>query len=351
MTLLPPHLPEIGVMSFVLELPADLRLPPGSGVMAIEASDGRFDGWPTGALVAVTGAADFSMPDGFQPATRLMFRRAVVRTQLPLQAADLAFGPWVSPLLSPGTRWRRRLSYRVHSVRGFRRVATVVALTRYVPAIAMPQSTGDEVDWLIAREAWLDAEFNAALQDLNDFLVSLGLSAGSLKIGPIAPADIPAQVPVILESTQRDHGKPVGATWLHDVHLQYPDISLQEMDEAELQVASRLFLAHQLGDEPFFDAYELWCRAHVDNVAGRYQQAVLALATAIEILVSSVIREVMRRRGSSETRIAGILSTSLKNVVRDHLGSALRQRIGNEDFTDRGHPIGWWWCEGYGLRP
>ena len=82
-------------------------------------------------------------------------------------------------------------------------------------------------------------------------------------------------------------------------------------------------------------------------MAGRFTASVLAAGTGVELLVSTVVREVGQVRGLDEDRITRILGCGLKNILRQPLPGILRTDIDLDDDTS---PWGHWWAHGYAPR-
>lgn len=342
---------DVYVITFVLELPVDLRLPDMSGVLALTEDDGRFAGWPREAIAAAVGGDPFNVPEGKRPSTRIVLRRLETRTSLPLEAADRMFGAWAGRLMTRRGQLRRRANLHRYSRRGMRVMRTVAALSRYIGADQLPDSREGELRLAREKELLYGQEFDAGLADLNDLLVALGLSGHELSIGPIHIGDLPAMVPVIVERIGRGEGdRRVGWSELHHLHFQWPDIAPGEREPEVIRDAVAIFNDIQTVGEPLLPFFELWRRSEVDDAAGRHSQAILALGTAIEVLVSTLIREIGSRRGVNVDKILGPNGPGLKNLVVDHLPKYVGAPISMGDLEDRGHAVGWWWIDGYELR-
>jgi hypothetical protein len=90
--------------------------------------------------------------------------------------------------------------------------------------------------------------------------------------------------------------------------------------------------------------------SEVEGVGGRYSLAILQLGTAMEVLVSTLIREIASRRGIDVTNVLGPNGPGLRNLVVDHLPRYIGASVRHDDLDGTGHPMGWWWTSGYGLR-
>jgi hypothetical protein len=180
-----------------------------------------------------------------------MFKRAAVRTHLPLQAAEVTFGAWAARLMNRRERFQRWYRLRRFIRRGLEEMRTVAALTRYIDVEQLPDPYGDVVDFLRDKELLYGSEFDTALRDLNDFLVALGISTHELAIGPVAPADLPAKVPVIVERAERaGDGRRVGWTELHDLHLRLPDLARDTREAQFVSNAVAIFDASRPATSP-----------------------------------------------------------------------------------------------------
>jgi hypothetical protein len=77
------------VVTHILELPRNLRIPENFRLFAVEPREGRFEGIPSSLLMHVMVAGSHEIDEDLIPTVRLDFRSASVRARMPLQAADI----------------------------------------------------------------------------------------------------------------------------------------------------------------------------------------------------------------------------------------------------------------------
>jgi hypothetical protein len=273
--------------------------------------------------------------------TRLAFLEEYVRLQMPLQAADLTFAQWEKPLMS-AKAWRKRQKVLKAALKkGIHGPVTVVAATRLVPLGAWSAVPGEQ-------QAKLDEELDVCLDLLNDFLLSLGLISLDPQTRPIARGDLPVLAPVIIEAFPMFGGHRAGASFLREIHNQLPPFARQQaLDERVVEAAASLTISHRRGEEPFFLFFELMHRAHTDLEEHRAAGAIIASGTAVELLVSTVIREASVLTGEDLERREAVLNASFAARFKDHLGRYIRTKV---DINDPDDPFGAWWKTAYRLR-
>lgn len=326
---------EILVVTVVAELPSDLGIE-NVGVFSFEDAP-PWEGWDAPSMANLI---HFLRPleQNRRPEFRIMFRRARVRTRLPLQAADKAYSDWVDPLLQRRRRMYRRIAYTVLAAIGMREFITVAAITAFLPAHEVAEDLGP---------SWIEQRTTLALAVLNEFLICLGVEANDPRVGPIYRTDLPARLPVLTEIQPVPTAWRVGHNTMTTLHDWFPAVRPRQRDPEHLDRAAALFRATHEGETPWFAVLELTHTARRDGMAGRYASAVLTAGTGIEVLVATIITHAGRLRGWPPARIDGILGSGLKNMVLDHVPRALDVRV---DIDDPETPWGTWWLAGYQLR-
>lgn len=268
--------------------------------------------------------------------TRLVFRSAIVRTELALQASDIAFRDWVEPLLSRRARIRRRLTFRRMAKLGFYRPVSVVAATRLISRAQW--EAGD-------RDDLIEAAFDFCLTYLNEYLVSLAVGSGNARIDALSRGDFPFLCPVILEAVGASHR--VGTTFVRVIHEATPDVAGRlPLPQRVLEAAARFATAGRRGDEPLFAFYELFHGAQAAILRGQFLQGVVLCGTATEVLIDVVLREALTLEGHS-SRVEGILKAPFTSRVDDHLQAVTHALL---DRHDPNNPLGRWWNDAYRLR-
>ena len=320
---------EILAFTVVAELPHDLALTNNLAVYAFEEAP-PWTGWDENTMAGLIGYHGLTLDLGRLPTYRIVFRRARVRSRLPLQAADKAFGEWVTPLLSRWTRVRRRLSYHVAAAIGLHELVTVAGITALLPTRQLPSDTGP---------TWTEHRVMLALEVLNDFLVALGVESRDARIGPISRSDLPAMVPITVETQPVPTPRRQGGHWLAPLHGWRPVARGRARDIAEAESAAALFRAAREHETAWFPVLELTHTARRDGLAGRYSAGVLSAGTGIEILLSTLVRKVGPIRGWSPQKIEGVLDCGLANILRIHIPALLHTTV---DLADAATPWGHW---------
>ena len=325
----------IVALTVVAELPHDLKIS-GRAVFAFERSK-PWAGWDERSMATLAGYPP-SLAEGRTPTFRLAFERTRIRSRLPLQAADKAFGRWIRPLLSKRQRMRRRIGLALASITGLRETVSVCGLTAFIPARLVPDDPTD---------GWIEERIAIAIEMLNGFLVALGVESGDARIGPITRGDLPAMVPVIAEEQPVDPSERRGLSWLVPIHPWRPNSRGGLRDEQSLMNAATLFRGALEGTTVWFPVLELGHLARRDGLAGRYSASIISAASAIEVLLSTIVREVGQIRGWSPSPIEGAIGSGLKNLLVNHVPPLLKISVDLEDHTS---PWGLWWNHGYQLR-
>jgi hypothetical protein len=326
---------EVAAVTVVMELPHDVGLD-NVGVFGFTKGP-LWPGWTreqAGNYVQFLGAVE----PGRCPVHRIVFKRVRVRSRLPLYASDRTFGDWGAALLPRHKRRLRKAMQRLFGTIGLFEEVSVAAVTWFTPAGALPDLSQGE-----HREARIEE----ALSVLNDFLVCLGVEGNDPLLGPLARVDLPAAVPMLLETQPVPTASRRGISWLTPMHAWMPSVRRRIRDPAEVAAAAALFRAAYEKETVWFRVLELSHAARRDVVAGRYAGTVLTAATSVEVLVSTAVREVARVRNWSNTKIDGVLGAGFKNLLETHLPALLGMSIDLEDPAD---PFGAWYLSGYAAR-
>jgi hypothetical protein len=336
----PPDYAEVVVITHVLELPQDLRVPSGIAFGLTEQREDVFVDWPDKAKVALT-RVPIQTP-GWSPVHRLVFRNAVVKTALPLQAADLAFKDYVQPLMPP-EEWREReRSLKEAVARGWDVRKTVVAASTFV-APERWRGRSDELRDLLRRQ------LDESLDFLNDYIVSLSLLRGDPLLVPVSRGDLAAACPVVIEAAPMQEGKRSGTTFIYPIHEHVP-LPVVEVEPPEEEIRGDIaeFATYRRYQGfPLFLYYELLHSAEAARRLHRYAQAVATLGTTVEVFINAVIRMIAEARSEDTAQLERALRAPLRNQIEHHLP---RYATVTVDLTDVANPFGKWWQGGYQLR-
>ena len=289
---------QILALTVVAELPHDLGMH-DTAVFAFEEGT-PWTGWDAESMAGMVGYTKGPV-EGRVPTFRLTFRRMKTRTRLPLYAADKAFGKWVTPLLTRRQRIRRRIGMSLARIIGLREMVTVVGITAFLPARLVPDPT----------EEWVEIRVGKALDVLNEFLIALGIEAQDARVGPVTRSDLPPSVPLIAEEQPVPAGKRIGTNWLVSLHPWRPNAHGGLRNPDVLMEAATLFRAATRNTMVGF-RLELSHLARRDALAGRYSASIVSSATSIEILFSTLAREMGPIRGWSQSKIDGALDSGFK---------------------------------------
>ena len=296
-------------LTFLIELPINLGMHSGATVEALEQAD---PAWP------MMFISDHPVSEGLRVDTRFVFRTS--RSEVPprTHALDAFDDFWI------GLRFVD--SAPAIDLIAETRPTTVVAATT---GLILPRTP----EPITVDEGSITACFDKVLGQLNEFLTMLGFRLQNPDIGPMRRTDLQAQVPVVIDANVRD-GIPrsveLSAFQLHTFGAT-PDTSAEAVIEAH-------DLAFRNRKEPwaFGSVVTLLQRAYRDRYSGDRAQSVIALGTAIELLVEACVAASLRASGASERRIEGILNAGLTGLLRDHLGPMLG-RLG----ADASAPEAW----------
>lgn len=191
-----------------------------------------------------------------------------------------------------------------------------------------------------ANQEELTQMFERILGQLNEFLTMLGFASQNPNVGALRRTELPTHIPVVLDidlfsdlprhaelSTMQLHGftsDPVS----EDMVVYATDLAFRDRGE-RWPVKPVVGLLH---------------RAYRERYAGAYDQAVISLGTATEVMVEIAVGEALRVAGTSEERVDGVLQAGFKNLLRDHLAPMLQRLACDASVIDR------WLADCYTLR-
>jgi hypothetical protein len=132
-----------------------------------------------------------------------------------------------------------------------------------------------------------------------------------------------------------------------DVHARIRDDLPSERDADEVMLAVELIQAYREGRAPFFEWTQYMQAAEHHLGSGRYEQTVIAAATATEVLINIFFREVWEALELEPDRLAGVLDCGFKNQLVHHLPKFLAEPV---DLDDEELPPGLWNRDCYLVR-
>jgi hypothetical protein len=313
-------------VTFGLELPFSLRVPELQFVHSR-----RGPGWQGWGPDEIAHLIDLEakIPDGFEPHFRIALAQAAVSVPAPLTAARLAFPDWDG--------FER--SGKGGTVEVERTTALVSVYSR---ALDSPFAEGDDD----AIGEWFSRRFDDVLGLLNDYLVVLAAVDDEWHISRISRADLPRMAPYRMEIWPAGDGAR-GVTSALDVHATIRDDLPVEREAEEVTTAVHLIHAYREGRAPFFDWSQHMQAAEHHLGSGRYEQTVIAAATATEVMVNTFLREMWEALELDPGRLAGVLGCPFRNQLVDHLPKFLAEPV---DLDDVGRPPGRWFRDCYLLR-
>lgn len=320
-------------LSWIVQLPNDLGLP----------HDFRAEIARVGALHGWAGRDLLRLPrwerdvEGAYPVIALRFRRAHVGVGMPTEATDRCFGDMQTASMGPVRRRLFGFALDRLVAKGVREWKTVVRISRWYDA-ADVKSHDDDLD------VWLRGEFRGGLSILNQWMATYALASASLTLGPLSPGDLPAFIPTVIEGKERPDSAVRYGHRLLRLHDTVPDLAPREGNVDAAEVASRSLLMDS-EDNPFLDGLQLLFGAQTHLAAGRERQAILDAGTAIEMIVSAVVRAVAIERSTFDGHAA--MTAPFRSRFEYHLPLALGHGGSAADIADAQAS---WWGKGYLTR-
>jgi hypothetical protein len=334
---------EAKVVTYILELPFSLPIPDDWQMSPLLKRTPGWKGW-TGRdfwhLLERSGPG--SLPEHSMPGTQIRFRRVSVKSVPPLRAADEAFADKVTPLLNRRERLARWWGLK-RADRGIEFMRSVVSISVFVAPGDIPDNDPEqELDWL--RD-----HFNTGLAELNRFLTALSMAAADWRVGRLGAGQLPPLLPIVI-----DHVKPGDSPGQWPIHL---TVSIRP-DAPELKTTSEpppdfgwraqgMLSGASHGIEPYMEFFALIEDAWAYSLLAENTRCVISIGTAVDVLVSTTLREGGARLGWSADEIDKASSAWLKKQVTTHLARLLGKAI---DVEDSSTPWGAWWSNAYKLR-
>ncbi|MGA9636846.1 MAG: hypothetical protein WBQ41_16540 [Solirubrobacterales bacterium] len=330
---------EVAALSWLVELPRDLGLKENVHMTRAN-SETVIPGWDNTQFIP--GRVQ-TQETTVVPLQRLRFRRAHLRTGLPNEAAERAFGSELRQFKNSraSKKHHRRVERDVE--RGVKEWKTVCQLTRWYWGDEVPDPP--ESRWDPGRDSIYRQHFNELLDELDLWLQAYGLISGELDIGSIALHDLPSEVPWIIQL----QGGPYADTHVFDgmlpIHGKRPELISAEGNPDAAKGAMKLVYDGPQA-YPFFNGFSLVFQAQAHALAGRGRQSVMDMGTGVEALVSEVVRGALTLRGGTEAGVNKLLSdTKWRDVFNDELPKALGVPKGQNEPQHAK-----WWRDCYPLR-
>jgi hypothetical protein len=144
---------------------------------------------------------------------------------------------------------------------GLEAPVTVIGATRFLPVERWPRGRA-------AQEELMRAELDVALDDLNDYIIALGLVTNDARRRPVAAGDLPFLCPVVLEGVPMAEGQRVGTNFIYPIHdvTQGPH-AMPEVSDEQFKHAALLSRDAFTKAMPFWPFYEFMFRCHSDGLA------------------------------------------------------------------------------------
>jgi hypothetical protein len=332
----------VTVFTFFLELPHALPMSASYVTVSGDRRDEHWEGWSDDDVAQLLDPASGNpFPPGFAPVTATAVRQVEMNDVPPLLVAEEAFADWVDDLI-PESAEERAIEREEWADSGVPVVKTVVALSRFVPRSAHP--SGHEM-----TVGWLHSQFQQALDDFNGLLEALGFVVGRWEVGPLALRDLPAQIPVLIGTTERLPGaKPSGVSFTAQIHEALPALSGEFADEQRwTEEAIELNNRARNDEQPYMLVFRFVHVAESERLAGNGTRAVIDLNTAVEILVGVTLYVGGSILDLPEEEVEKAFRAGVKGKVQKHLAALLGEEI---DIDDPNTPWGRWFSDGYMLR-
>jgi hypothetical protein len=315
----------IVTVTFGLELPFSLRVPE---LDFVTSRPGReWTGWgpdEVGHLIQVRS----NIPDGYTPQFRVAMNQARVNVPAPLSAARKAFPDWDG--------------FDEGKVLAVEEDRTTALVSIYTPFEDCPLGDGDQADLV----EWLSRRFDACLQFINDYLVILAAMHDEWHISRISRADLPRRAPFYMEIRPTSTGA-TGSKSTLDIHATIREDLPPERDVHDLLLAVELIQRFREGRAPFWEWVQYYQAAEHHLGSGRYDQAVIAATTAMEVLTSVFFREIWEAQALDPKRLPGVLGCGFRNQLTKHLPRFLTEKI---DLGDESLAPGRWYRNCYSIR-
>ncbi|MDQ2758849.1 MAG: hypothetical protein M3Y17_00005 [Actinomycetota bacterium] len=311
-------------LQFYFELPFDVGIEVGA-FNRIQLSHPCLEDWADFDLQAYLGMPPLPEPC-VRPCVVLRFRRVSRPNDSPFANVRRAYGA--------------ELGSAIPAEADFNSFETSVSVVK-----AEVIATGPSGDF---DEQWLRGQLRIVLVKLNEILIALGAAADDHHISPVTESDLP---PIILGWQQdlRDLDTPSRKPRLVPLLL-HEGQPRRVVDHDSTVINHALAIAGRGGHGPFFPTMEMLFAARRSLESGRLAAAVLDSGTAVELLVSNVVRGVGMSQSWDPQRLENVLSeaTGFRNRFVAHFARALGVTVDASASGD--DPVSTWLRIAYPLR-
>jgi len=333
----------VTLFTFFLELTRALPLRPGEMHISSVDRNEEWNGWTDADVAALLGGVGAEeIPTGLVPHTSIIARHLTEPVPAPLSRVEAAFGDWGLQGLIPPETANRPGAAPEPGQETIEVVKSVVALTRFVPQSAHPP--GCELTVGALQRIMFDG-----LVHLNALLEPLGFAAGRWDVGALTLADVPPEVPVLVDSTgTAAEEQRTMVAFVAEIHDGYPILAGDLDDDGSL---AREAMGYHGGEnsegQPFLQVFRFIHAAEGERLVGDHTRALVDLNTAVELLIRFVLYYGHAVSGVPEETAWKANQAPLKQKVRRYLPELLGREINLDNPED---PWGAWFGDGYMLR-
>ena len=313
----------IYLLSFVLELPFDVRLPNESTFTI--GLQGEKHPELEGIKVQALPHTDPVEWDG-SPSVSLRFWRVPSQSALDLRHAGKVIERiWAGKANSDRPRSPQP--------KGPERYVTVVEMVTPVPCAKDPM------------DEHLTPAFDQCLEVLGTFLVTYTAVTSDFNVWPVARE---ALHPFAFCSARRADDVGEARRGLFLLHSNVPAAEDPITEEQADRIATLLSVRHG-GGHPFLLFAEWYAQAWRELRRGRYHLSVVTMETALEVFCDTVLRLILETEGSPQCEWLPLFAPT--RSFRGRLRSEFHPRLGGKfDLTDARHPPGLWYRDLYEQR-
>jgi hypothetical protein len=279
-------------LTFLIQLPVDMRLPQGVTLLAYE----RPDDVEFALLVDTHDTKGALVPD-----TRFVFRRS---------SPDVSLGR--SLVMEVFSDFWDGLAFRDSEV-AFEEVQRSVSVS------VVAATTGVMGKGAVLTEQEITDAFDRVLSQLNRLLTMVGFTVNDPDIGPLRRTELPSHIATLIDLFETPRTVELSTLQLHSFGEDPPG-------EDAILYGHDLAFRDRRG-WPFEQTIESLQRARRELHGGETQFGVLLLGLASELLISTTVRECMKIDGKSDVRVAGVAAAPFRSIREDHFAPLL-DRIG-----------------------
>jgi hypothetical protein len=295
---LPAHAEHVLTISFLFELPYDIRVE--DALFLTSANAEPWEGWTPAAMGALAGMP--RLPDGVRPTHSLELRHARVWNGVPHQAVRQAFPDWDAHLEPP----RQPISPDSPAANCEQESRGAVRVSIFQSAEELPGDDGEGI------ANWTSRRFDEALELTNQYLVMLAAMHDEWHISSLSRIDLPRELPYTLRLDPEMPGGPFPISGSLDIWSWFVDGIPPFRPPDEIQAVVAMVREYRSGRLPFFPWIELYQAAEHHLGSGRYAQSVIAATTGIEVLINTLFRVVAVLKDWDEQDLRKMLRANFK---------------------------------------